>query len=179
MKPEEFLKTTLNDIKVDLTKEFILNFERKAFFDKKWDTTKLKNHRGSLMLRSKKLRGSIRSKLTHNGITFDSSMPYAAIHNEGGQIVVTEKMKRYFWAMYYKCTNAVKPTKTGKVSNSQRNQRLTEEAKQWKAMALKKTGSKIKIPQRQFVGHHPDVDRLVNEIIRHNVKELKIKPFEK
>ncbi len=117
------------------------------------------------MLRSGKLRRSIRSKLTHNSIIFSSSMPYAAIHNEGGKIVVTEKMKRYFWAMYYKCTNAVKLTKTGKASNNQRTRRLTEEAKQWRAMALKKTGSKIKIPKRQFIGHHPDVDRFGKRFI--------------
>ncbi len=179
MKPEDFTKKTLTDIKVKLTDEFDKNFERKAFFDNKWDTTKYSNHRGSLMLRSGKLRRSIRSEITPNGITFSSSMPYAQIHNEGGEIVVTEKMKRYFWAMHYKCTNAVKPTKTGKAANSQRTQRLTEEAKQWRAMALKKTGSKIKIPKRQFIGHHPDVDRFVKAIIHHNVKELKIKPFEK
>lgn len=111
MKPEEFLQNTLTDIKVKLTEVFDKNFERKAFFNEKWKNTKLRNNRGSLMIRSGKLRAAIQSKLTPTGIQFTSSMPYAEIHNKGGEITVTAKMKRFFWAMYYKALGATK-TKT-------------------------------------------------------------------
>lgn len=179
MKPEEFLKHTLTDIKVKLTEEFDKNFERKAFFDKKWKNNKIHNYRGSLMMRSGKLRRSIRSRLTGAGIQFSSSMPYADIHNNGGEITVTAKMKRYFWAMYYKSSNAIQTTKKGKVSKSKRNIKLSQEAQKWKNLALMKVGQKMKIEQRQFIGHHPRVDAIIKDIINHNLKELEIKPFTK
>ncbi|MXV37690.1 hypothetical protein GO491_03195 [Flavobacteriaceae bacterium Ap0902] len=168
MKPEDFLKTTLTDIKVKLTDEFDKNFERKAFFDEKWPQPKLHNRRGSVMMRSGKLRRSIQSKLTSRGIEFSSAMPYADIQNNGGKVEVTAKMKRFFWAMYYKASNGSK-NKTN----------LSIEAKQWKALALMKVGQKMKIEQRQFMGHHPQVDKFIKEIITRNLNELDIKPFKK
>uniref|UniRef100_UPI0039A770F1 hypothetical protein n=1 Tax=Ornithobacterium rhinotracheale TaxID=28251 RepID=UPI0039A770F1 len=177
MQPKDFLKTTLTDIKVKISEEFDRNFERKAFFDKKWKQPKLINRRGSVMMRTGKLRRSIKSKLTTKGVIFTSAMPYADILNNGGEITVTEKMKRFFWAMYYKSSGAISKTKTGKVSNSQRNRRLNLEAEQYKALALKKVGSKMKIEPRQFIGHHPQIDTAVREIINKNLKKLEIKPF--
>ena len=41
------------------------------------------------------------SRTTENSITFFTSLPYAAIHNDGGEIVVTKRMKRFFWHKYY------------------------------------------------------------------------------
>lgn len=178
MKPEDFLKNTLTDIKVKLTEEFDKNFERKAFFTENWKGTRLHNSRGSLMMRSGKLRKSITSKLTPQGVQFSSSLPYADIHNNGGEIIVTAKMKRFFWAMYYKASGAISKTKKGKISNSQRNKKLSAEALSWKALALKKVGSTMDIEQRRFIGHHPEVDTMIKEIIAHNLNELKIKPFD-
>ncbi|MRJ09405.1 hypothetical protein EDL99_11135 [Ornithobacterium rhinotracheale] len=179
MQPKDFLKTTLTDIKVKISEEFDRNFERKAFFDKKWKQPKLINRRGSLMIRTGKLRRSIQSKITKNGIQFTSAMPYADMLNNGGEIIVTEKMKRFFWAMYYKSAGAIKTTKTGKVSQSGRNEKLRAEAEQWKALALKKVGSTMKIEPRQFIGHHPQIDTAIKEIVNKNLKELEIKPFKK
>ncbi|MGQ1929586.1 hypothetical protein [Ornithobacterium rhinotracheale] len=179
MQPKDFLKTTLTDIKVKISEEFDRNFERKAFFDKKWKQPKLINRRGSVMMRTGKLRRSIKSKLTQKGVVFTSAMPYADMLNNGGEIIVTEKMKRFFWAMYYKSAGAIKTTKTGKVSKSKRNQRLSLEAEQWKALALKKVGSKMKIEPRQFIGHHPQIDNAIREIVNKNLKELEIKPLKK
>nr|WP_185124574.1 hypothetical protein [Ornithobacterium rhinotracheale] len=74
MQPKDFLKTTLTDIKVKISEEFDRNFERKAFFDKKWRQPKLINRRGSVMMRTGKLRRSIKSKLTQKGVVFTSAM---------------------------------------------------------------------------------------------------------
>lgn len=177
MKPEDFLKTTLTDIKIKISEEFDKNFERKAFFDQKWRQSRFFHRKGSLMIRTGKLRRSIQSKITKNGIRFTSAMPYADIHNNGGEITVTEKMKRFFWAMYYKSAGAIKTTKTGKISQSGRNEKLRAEALGWKALALKKIGSKIKIEPRQFIGHHPQIDTAIREIVNKNLKELEIKPW--
>lgn len=154
MQKEQFLRQILTDVKVKLGEEFDRNFERKAFFNEKWKNTRLINSRGSMMIRTGNLRRSIQSKINGDSITFSSSLPYADIHNNGGEITVTEKMKRYFWAMYIKA---------GKTS---------VEAQQYKVLALKKVGSKIKIEKRQFIGHHSEVDKMIKEIINNNLKEI-------
>ncbi|MGB0869487.1 MAG: hypothetical protein ACPGSD_07805 [Flavobacteriales bacterium] len=173
MKPEQFIKQILTDVKVKLTDEFDQNFERKAFFDKKWPATTLHNRKGSILSRTGALRRSIQSNTAGSQITFKSSVPYAQIQNEGGKIQVTKKMKKFFWAMHYKSSNAITyRISNKKVNNTIRNRKLTEEANMWKAMALKPEGSFITIKQRQFIGHHPKVDRLIRSIIHQNIQEL-------
>lgn len=39
-------------------------------------------------------------------------------------------------------------------------------------MALKKTGSRIMIPRRQFIGRHPDLEKLLDEIAMENLKKV-------
>jgi phage gpG-like protein len=169
----QFLRNFLSDLKVELLDEFDKNFERKGFFDKPWEHAKSPNRIGSLMARSGALRNSIRAIANDNSIRFMSSLPYAAIHNEGGVITVTEKMKKYFWAMYYKNTNAIRySVKTKSAVYDARTQKLSKEASFWKAMALKKVGSKIKIEQRQFIGPHREVDLCVERVFDRNMKEF-------
>ncbi|WP_264548012.1 hypothetical protein [Flavobacterium sp. N2820] len=166
MEIKDFTKNILSDIRVDLTEEFDRNFERKGFFTNKWRGTNLPNRRGSLMVRSGNLRRSIRSKQSSNDINWSSSLPYASINNDGGEIEVTEKMKRFFWAMYYKASGASK-------GKGERAQRLSAEAQQWKNLALQKVGAKMKIEQRQFIGDHPIVRQRVEDIVDLNVQEFK------
>ena len=159
---KEILKNFIKDVKIELDGEFDKNFERKGFFDKKWQQTKLTNSRGSLMMRTGTLRNSISSTANASGITYTSSLPYASIHNEGGEITVSAQMRKFFWAMYYKTAAA---SGSGPVT---RRQRMSTEASQWKAMALKKVGSKIKIPQRQFIGDHPQVRKAIENVFEHD-----------
>jgi len=161
-----FLKNLTKDVEVQLSQEFDRNFERKAFFDKKWPATKHNYSKGSLLMRSGKLRRSIKSDSKGSAIRWSSAMPYASLQNEGGEIIATEKMKRFFWAMFYKTNGA---TNKGK---SQRDKRLQGEAAKWKAMALMKVGTVMTIDQRQFIGWHPMVDRHVKKIANINLKEL-------
>jgi len=154
----DFLHNILSDLKVDLMDEFDRNFERKGFFDQPWKDTKFPNRRGSLMMRTGDLRRSLRANVAGQSVRFYSSLPYASIHNEGGTITVITEMIKFFWAMYYKTSGAVSKTKKGEARATGRNKALTVEASYWKAMALKKVGSKIKIEQRQFIGPHRQVD---------------------
>jgi phage gpG-like protein len=170
----DLIKNILTDIRVDLTEEFDSNFERKAFFDKAWESTKLPNRRGSLLMRTGKLRRSIRSRETKNQLSWSSSLPYASLQNEGGEVVVTERMKRFFWAMFYKANGAV--TKSGK---GERNKRLSEEAQMWRNLALQKVGAKMKIKQRQFIGDHPRVRERIKAVVDLNMKELEKEIFNK
>lgn len=166
MNSNDFLKNILSDVRVDLTEEFDRNFERKGFFDKKWRGTNLPNQRGSLLMRSGKLRRSIVSKQTGTQVSWSSSLPYASINNEGGEIEVTAKMKSFFWAMAYKAGMAA-----GK-GKSERSQRLSAEAQQWRNLALQKVGAKMKIEQRQFIGDHPIVRQRIEDVVGVNFKEL-------
>ena len=161
-----FLNHVLTDTKVKLTEAFDRNFERKGFFGNGWPETKIPNRRGSLMIRTGTLRRSIRSTVEGSSVRWTSSVPYADLQNNGGELVITEKMKRYFWAMYYKVSGAAKGRKgaTQKV--------FSVEAEQWKALALKKVGDKLKVPKRQFIGDHPEVKRMVDDIVNFNMKEL-------
>lgn len=172
MTSEQLLKNVLNDLRVELTDEFDKNFERKAFFDKGWKDTKHNVARGTLMMRTGGLRGSIRGDIKDGGLHYSSSVPYAAIHNEGGVLTVTANMKKFFWAMYYKASGAITTKKDGSASKSKRNATLTEEAAYWKSLALMKVGDKITVPQRQFIGHHPQVDAAIHQVCDDNVKEF-------
>ena len=48
---------------------------------------------------------------------------------------------------------------------------MSDQAGFYKAMALKKIGSRITIPQRQFVGDAPEVEALIRDVIEQNFKE--------
>ncbi len=173
MTPKDFTKNILSDVQVDLTEEFDRNFERKGFFDKKWKGTNLPNQRGSLLIRSGKLRRSVKSKQNSTSVTWSSSLPYARINNDGGEIEVTANMKSFFWAMYYKSSNAILfNVRKKEMANTARNKKLSAEAQQWKNLALMKIGSKMKIEQRQFIGDHPIVRQRIEHVVGLNMKEL-------
>lgn len=94
---KEVIDRSLEDIKVEFDEEFDRNFERTAFFDEKqWPERKFDDGVGSLMQRTGGLRGSIRSRKRRDELVYSSSKPYARIHNEGGEIKVTKKMKGTF-----------------------------------------------------------------------------------
>ena len=169
---EKVVENIVNDSAVALTQEFDRNFERKAFFDRKWASTRLINKRGSIMARSGKLRRSVNKSVSGTSISWNSSLPYASIHNEGGEIEVTAKMKKFFWAMYYKSSGGITKTKKGETRNNVRNTSLTIEAKQWKSLALQPVGTIMNIEQRQFVGWHPKVDITIRKIATFNIQEV-------
>lgn len=167
---KDFLKILLNDICVELSDEFDRNFERKGFFERKWKPRRNEG-KGSLMLQTGKLRRSLRGKVTgNNSVTWTSSEPYADIHNRGGTITVTAKMRRFFWAKYYELGGKIRYNKKGGMSKA--SIRVSKEAEYYRALALKKVGSKITIPQRQFIGDHPRVKECVKECTDALLKEF-------
>ena len=174
MKPEtrRILGRILNDIRVEMTDEFDQNFERQSFFGEAWQRRKSPMRPGGhILVDTGRLRRSIQSRTTENSITFFTEEPYAAIHNEGGEIVVTEKMKRYFWHKYYEATGSFGRKKDGSRRNDKRTVQLSEEAEFWRFMALKKVGTTLKIPRRRFLGTSPEVEQAVREIIEENITE--------
>lgn len=176
----EFKQTSqqiLKDASVELSQEFDRNFERKAFFDEAWKGDKYPNDKGSTLIRSGKGRRSIENPtVTDENIRWSSNLPYMEIQNEGGEIEVTKKMKSFFWAMYYKSYGGIQfNVKKKEVANTHRNRRLSAESKKWKAMAMQPIGTKMKIEQRQFIGTHPEVHRVLRSVIDVNMKEVEQK----
>ena len=185
-KLKRFIKLTLKDISVKLGDEFDRNFEREAFFNEKWARRKFNDDESrGLLSREGTLRRTIKKEasVTDHSVVFTSSVPYAAIHNEGGTITVTRKMKRYFWYRYMlimgskrsrpdkpKFTEKLQRKKNGELRDNRKNRELTEEAKFCKIMALKKVGSKIIILKRQFIGMHPEAERIIREIVDANTR---------
>ena len=108
---------------------------------------------------------------TENSITFFTTLPYAAIHNDGGEIRVTKKMKRFFWAKYYETSGAFGRKNNGERRNDKRTVQLSTEAEFWKYMALMKEGKSIKIPRRRFLGVSPEVEKAVRDIVEENITE--------
>lgn len=168
----KIFRQILRDIKVELSDEFDRNFERQAFFSDKWKRSRRVERRGgATLIDTGSLRKSIMSRSDATSITFYSSLPYAAIHNEGGEIKVTARMKRYFWAKYYETSGSFGRKKDGTLRRDKRNARLTDEAEMWKCMALMKVGSTIKIPRRRFLGASPEVETAVRTIIEDNLRD--------
>ena len=169
---KQVIRNILKDIRVELSDEFDRNFERQGFFSEAWQRRKSPTRPGgSILIDTSGLRKSIHSKSTDTGITFYSDAPHAEIHNEGGEITVTAKMKRFFWAKYYSTTGSFGRKKNGERRNDKRNRQLSTEAEFWKHMALMKVGSTIKIPRRRFLGYSPEVEQSVREIIEENLTE--------
>ena len=147
---QQLFSKLLKNIRVELTDEFDRNFERKAFFNTQWKPAN-RNSIGSLMIRTGALRSSITSSINGTAITWKSTLPYANIHNEGGTITVTKKMKGFFWYRYRMITGG-------------NSKNLNPDALFWKAMALKPIGSKIQIEKRQFIGDHPQVRQAIDQV---------------
>ena len=122
----KIIKRILRDIQVELGDEFDRNFERQAFFSEAWARRKSSNRPGgTLLIDTGNLRRSVRSRTTENSITFFTDLPYAAIHNDGGEIVVTAKMKRFFWYKYYEATGSFGRKKNGERRNDKRTRQLS------------------------------------------------------
>ena len=168
----QVIARSLQDMKVELSDEFDRNFTRKAFFSKKWKDTKFPNKKGSLLMRSGALRGSIRSRISTGAIEFTSNLPYAAIHNNGGEITVTKKMRGYFFYKLKETRKKYGYKKDGSKRNNAYNERLSDEEQFYRAMAGKKVGSKIIIPQRQFIGQSPETDRIIEDIVKENINDF-------
>lgn len=95
-------------------------------------------------------------------ISVDESVKYAEIHNNGGDIPITPKMRRFFWAMYYKAGGGVKGMDPDDVP---------EFAKFWLGMALTKE-QKISIPKRQFIGDSATLEKQLIEYFEKEVTKL-------
>lgn len=143
---QNFIKNIIAQVATDLTDEFDQNFDREGFFEQKWKNRK--SAKGTHKILNKRgnsgLRGSINMKISENNIIWTSSKPYAAIHNEGGAIKATQNVGAF---------SRVVKGKSQNVKSFSRQINAT-------------------MPQRQFIGDHPDVRKSIETIIDKEMKKL-------
>ena len=139
-------------------------FRRGGFQDngtQAWQRKKRPDKYGPLMSSRQNLYGSIYYRPDDYRVTVGTDLPYAAIHNDGGDIVVTPRMKRFFWAKY-------RETNGGSWKRNAKN----EEAEFWKSLALKKAGAVIHIPQRRFIGESHELNDKINNKIENEINKI-------
>lgn len=121
---------------------------------KKRQFTRGKGGRATLIKSGILRRSLMVRKVSWSSITINTGQltrTYASIHNEGGNIPITAKMRAFFWFQ-------------------SKNEALTKvERNYWRGMALKK-GSSIKIPKREYLGKSSVLN---NKIIRKVDFEIK------
>ena len=109
------------------------------------------------------------SETSENRVVIRSDTPYSDIHNSGGTITVTEKMKSFWWAKYYELSGKVKKTKSGRASGAKANLKVSKKAEFCRAMALMKVGTKIKIPQRRFMGESATLMKQLDDWFKNEI----------
>lgn len=165
---------------VEAVKFFKESFVRQGFLDRSlapWQKSgnPLSGKRG-LFLTGNLARSVRPGAVRGDSVSIVSDTPYSEVQNDGGEIVVTEASKKFWWAMYYKFAGKVKKTTRGKMSRAAGNLRTNRKAEFCKAMALVKVGQKITIPKRQFMGHSEtlmgNLDKRVHEQIQQRLNAI-------
>lgn len=103
---------------------------------------------------------------------------YAPVHNWGGEIdvTVTDRMRRFAWAKFYKASGKRKETGTGQKKRVKRRTKpkgLNQQAQFWRNMALtKKKKLHIRIPQRQFMGESEELNSRIREKVDQEITNI-------
>jgi len=117
------------------------------------------------------LMNSIRpAERSKSRVVIKSDTAYSDLHNNGGTITVTEKMKKFWWARYYELSGKVKKTKSGRVSGAKANLKVSAKAEFCKRMALMKVGTKIKMPKRQYMGQSATLMRQFDTWLKNEIE---------
>ena len=118
-------------------------------------------------------------------------MVYAPVHNWGGEIdvTVTDRMRRFAWAKFYKASGKRKKAGTGQKKHVKRRSKpkeLNPQAQFWRNMALTKKKKLhiriqrflgvqrviIRIPQRQFMGESEELNRRIREKVDQEITNI-------
>lgn len=147
-----FRRRLPNKVAITVVNFFKRNFRVSGFVDRpfqKWKKPSYPGKKGATLVKSGELRRNIKKlRVSVNRVVVGvpSNIKHARIHNEGGKIAITPKMRRFFWAKF-------KET----------------EKEFWKNMALTKK-THIDIPKRQFIGDSKVLEVTIERMI---IKELK------
>ncbi len=136
-----------------------------------WTPRKFNSGKGrSLLRQSGLLFNEIRKRSGKNYAAVYNGLKYARIHNDGGNIPITPKMRRFFWAQYFNLMKGAL-NKSGNSSSLKKATKLMPQAQFWKNMAMKK-GSVIKIPARPFIYKSLVLEKKISKYINQFVKKI-------
>ena len=126
---------------------------------------------GTLLSGHNHLFDSIKYVPSDYRVKVSSALVYAPVHNWGGTIPVTDRMRGHAWKMFYLASgkekkNAKRQKKRPGKANAATP--VNPEADFWKRFALTKK-SEIRMPQRQFLGESEELtgkirDKVENEL---------------
>ena len=87
---------------------------------------------------------------------------YAPVHNWGGEIdvTVTDRMRRFAWAKFYKASGKRKKAGTGQKKRVKRRSKP------------KKKKLHIRIPQRQFMGESEELNSRIREKVEQEITNI-------
>jgi phage gpG-like protein len=155
------------------------NFDKEGFQNGTgtdvWAKRKHENSRsvGKKVLSDRRnLRDAVRYDLQGDtvmiGIDGDKFL-YGKLHNEGGEVEISDKQRAFFWAQHREHSRKTK-TRTGKVSKSKSAQAHSAEAEQWKRLALAK--GPLKYPKRKFLGMSPALWQEIDAEVQARLKAI-------
>lgn len=120
---------------------------------------------GPLMSSRNYLYGSIRYVPGDAQVVVGTTVPYAAVHNQGATVTshptVTPKMRKFAWRQFFAAGG----------SSSTAN----PEADKWKAIALTKKNKLTvtsRIPQRKFLGASHELSEKLNDTVENEIKNI-------
>lgn len=118
-----------------------------------------------LMSARKNLYGSIRYVPGDAKVVVGTSVPYAAVHNQGATITthprVTPKMRKFAWRQFFAAGGKDAP--------------IGSPAGLWKALALTKKDKltvTARIPQRQFLGPSQELSQKVSQTVEDEISNI-------
>ena len=152
---------------------FKASFRKQAADGKAWKKRawEMPGKQRAILMGTGKLRDNIKSTSTSKRAIISNRLPYAIIHNEGGSITITPKMRKFFWAMYFKTMGGAL-NKSGSSSSLAKASKLKEKALPWLYMAKHK-GSKIQMPARPFIYHSKELNTKIDRYIDKFIKDIK------
>ena len=158
------------------TDHFQENFRRGGYVDgglHPWPVTRRQqsggksasSQYGPLLSARKNLYGSIRYVPGDAQVTVGTSVPYAAVHNQGADITshprVTPKMRKFAWRQFFAAGGKDAPSGS--------------EAGFWKGLALTKKEKLTvtsHIPQRKFLGPSQELSEKVSQTVENEIKNI-------
>lgn len=162
-----------------------VNHFRKNFRDGGWNDNGLKKWKrtrreeissaraeyryGPLLSRQDHLMKSIHFTPESRKVIVSTDVKYAPYHNNGAEIRVTPKMRKFAWAKFFSGAKIAKGD-SAKV-RKQKTAKAGEEAEVWKRLALTKK-SRLRIPKRRFMGHSTELDEKVKNIVEEETRKV-------
>lgn len=139
------------------------NFKKQAFDGKPWKDRQTKSKRGNgkqnILVKSGALRRSIRViRSTATSVSVGSDLPYAGVHNDGGEINRTERSETFVRNRY---TKGAKGKMFGGMGAFKKGTTA--------GRGLSFKAYSFKMPQRRFLGRSPSLDAAIKKTVKSHI----------